>query len=73
MLGDAQEVTGAMRAGDAVFYLPSDDLEADLNHAEALGGMVLLPRTQVADGMWVALLADPNGARLALATCQSPR
>lgn len=64
---------GAMRAGDAVLYLPSDDLEADLAHAEGLGGLVLLPRTEVADGLWVALLTDPNGVRLALATCQPPR
>jgi predicted enzyme related to lactoylglutathione lyase len=70
--GGLASVTGAMRAGDTILYVPSDDLEADLIRAETLGGTVLLPRTAVADGLWIALLCDPYGARLALTTRRTP-
>jgi hypothetical protein len=66
--GGLRAVTEVFQAGDIVLYLPSEDIEADLRQVEALGGTVLLPRTEVAPGAWVALFADPNGARLALAS-----
>lgn len=66
--GGLREVTSKMNAGDVILYVPSNDLELDLTNVDDLGGTVLLTRTQVADGTWVALFRDPNGACIALAT-----
>ena len=56
-----------VRAGDVVLYLPSDNIEADLQNIVALGGTILMPRTYAGKGQFVALFADPNGVRLGLA------
>jgi predicted enzyme related to lactoylglutathione lyase len=56
-----------LRAGDVVLYFPSEDIEADLRQIEALGGTVLLHKTQAGEGHYVALFTDPNGVRLGLA------
>lgn len=56
-----------LRAGDVVLYLPSEDIEADLQKIEALGGTILLPKTEAGEGHYIALFADPNGVRLGLA------
>lgn len=66
--GGLRAVTDHFRAGDTVIYVGSDDLDADLRQAVELGGTVLLERTQVSDTHHVALIADPNGARVMLAS-----
>ena len=66
--GGQRDITSKMNAGDVILYVPSNDLEIDLNKVDSLGGTVLLARTQVDEGMWVALFRDPNGACIALAT-----
>jgi predicted enzyme related to lactoylglutathione lyase len=61
-------VVEAFKPGDVVLYIPSTDIDADLRRVEALGGTVLVPKTQAGEGHWVALFADPNGARLGLSS-----
>jgi uncharacterized protein len=66
--GGFRPVTDVLRAGDIVPYVTTDDMEGDLTQIEAMGGKIVLPRTEVAKDTWVAVLEDPNGARLALTT-----
>ncbi len=56
-----------VRAGDVILYLPSDDIDADLQRIESLGGTIIMPKTYAGKGQFVALFADPNGVHLGLA------
>ena len=48
-------------AGHVTFYVHVDDPQAALNRAEAAGGRLIMPLTEVAPGTTIALLADPEG------------
>jgi predicted enzyme related to lactoylglutathione lyase len=56
-----------VRASDVILYLPSDDIEYDLQRVESLGGTVLVPKTLAGEGHYIALFTDPNGVRLGFA------
>ncbi len=58
------ETTGA-RIGEVLMYVSTDDIDATLAHAEALGAETLTPKTEVPHG-WFAVFADPVGNRIAL-------
>ena len=48
-------------SGHVTFYVHSDDPKALLARAEANGGRVVMPLTEVAPETTVALFADPEG------------
>ena len=48
-------------AGHVTFYVHTDDPQAVLDKAEAGGGRVIMPLTEVAPETTVALFADPEG------------
>ena len=56
-IGGAQEGT----QGGVTFYVHTDDPKGTLARAEAAGGRVLMPLTQVAPETTIALFADPEG------------
>ena len=60
------EMTGA-RIGQVLMYVSTDDIDATLAHAEALGAKTLTPKTEGPYG-WSAVFADPVGNRIALYT-----
>jgi predicted enzyme related to lactoylglutathione lyase len=60
------ETTGA-KIGEVLMYVSTDDINATLAHAEALGAKTLTPKTEVPHG-WFAVFADPAGNRIALYT-----
>lgn len=47
--------------GQVTFYVHTDDPEATLRKAEAAGGRILMPLTEVAPETNIALFADPEG------------
>ena len=47
--------------GGVTFYVHVDDAAATLARAEAAGGRVLMPLTEVAPETTIALFADPEG------------
>jgi steroid delta-isomerase-like uncharacterized protein len=59
-LGDMYE------PGDVIFYIESDNIDADLRRAEKLGGKTMVPRTEIPGYGWFAILADPTGNRVGL-------
>jgi uncharacterized protein len=60
------ETTGA-RIGEVLIYIFTDDIDATLAKAEALGAQTLTPKTEVPHG-WFAVFADPAGNHIALYT-----
>jgi predicted enzyme related to lactoylglutathione lyase len=56
-IGAAQEGT----QGGVTFYVHTDDPKGTLARAEAAGGRVLMPLTEVAPETTIALFADPEG------------
>jgi predicted enzyme related to lactoylglutathione lyase len=63
------ETTGA-RIGEVLIYVFTDDIDATLTKAEALGAKTLTPKTEAPHG-WFAVFADPAGNHIALYTAPS--
>jgi uncharacterized protein len=57
--------TAGAKVGEVLIYVVTDDIEATLAKAEALGAKTLTPRTEIPQG-WFAVFADPAGIRIAL-------
>lgn len=54
--------------GDILIYIDSADIEADLKNAEALGGKVIVPKSNISGVGWFGIFTDPTGNRIALYT-----
>jgi predicted enzyme related to lactoylglutathione lyase len=67
--GDQQSVRGALiadgrrqpTADGAIVYLHAPDLEACLARAEQAGGSVVMPRTDIGEPGFIALVKDTEG------------
>lgn len=59
--------TTGHKIGQVLIYVFTDDINATLAHAEALGARTLTPKTEIPQG-WFAVFADPVGNRIALFT-----
>jgi predicted enzyme related to lactoylglutathione lyase len=64
---------GDYKVGDVVPYIATDDIDAMLQKAQALGGKILLPKTEITGQGWFAFFADPTGNRIGLYTAMNPR
>ena len=53
-------------AGWVTFYVGVKDVEAAIERAEKLGGKVLMPPTEIKDGL-IAVVSDPEGHPVGLA------
>jgi uncharacterized protein len=53
-------------ADGAVVYLAAEGLEGCLKRVEAAGGKVMLPRTDIGDPGFIALVLDTEGNRVGL-------
>jgi uncharacterized protein len=56
------------KIGEVMIFVSTDDIDATLAKAEALGGKKLLPKTEIPQVGWFAHFADPAGNRIALFT-----
>ncbi len=54
--------------GDIAVYVETDDIDATLKQAEALGATTAVPRTEIPGIGSFAFFTDPSGNRLALWT-----
>lgn len=57
-----------IKAGDVVVYIDTDDIEASLAKAEALGGKTLVKKTEIPGQGWFAFFRDPTGNRVGVFT-----
>ena len=71
--GGFTKVSDESPAGQVVVYIQSDDIEADLKRVEALGGSVVVPKTEIPGTGWFAHFKDPTGNLLALYTSNNPQ
>ncbi|UCD97607.1 MAG: VOC family protein [Chloroflexota bacterium] len=54
--------------GTVIAYIGTDDIDASLAKAEALGGKKLMPKTEIPETGWVGLFSDPTGNIVGLYT-----
>lgn len=54
------------RVGELLVYVESDDIDGDLSKAEALGGKILVPQTEIPNTGAFGIFEDPAGNRLGL-------
>lgn len=52
--------------GDVIVYLGVDNIDAALKKVEALGGQIVLPKTEIPSVGWYAFFKDPAGNRMGL-------
>lgn len=60
------EAMGDYKIGEVLIYVSTDDIDASLARAEALGGKTLAPKTEIPHTGWFAFFADPAGNRIGL-------
>jgi predicted enzyme related to lactoylglutathione lyase len=59
--------------GDVMIYVNSDDIEADLKAAIALGGTVVGEKMEIPGQGWFGIFKDPTGNNIALYTAMNPQ
>ena len=67
-IGDEASYGPVSKPGDVLVYVSSDDIDATLARAEALGGKTLLPKTEIPNTGWFGVFTDPTGNRVGLYT-----
>ncbi len=66
--GGLNPVQEGYPAGTVAVYVQSDDIEATLEKAEALGGKTIVPKSEIPGVGWFAFFADPTGNQIGLLT-----
>lgn len=61
-----------LQVGDVLIYIHSDDIEADLMKAEALGGEIVMPKGEIPNTGWFGMFKDPTGNVIGLYTSINP-
>ena len=70
--GGFNPVTEEYPVGAIIIYVASEDIETDLKKAEALGGKIATPKTEIPTIGWFGVFTDPTGNRIALYTSMNP-
>ena len=66
--GGLNPVKDEFPAGTVMVYVGTDDIEATLAKAEALGGKTLVPKSEIPGQGWFGMFADPTGNQIGLYT-----
>ncbi len=56
-----------------LIHVDSDDIDADLKKAKALGGSIVREKTEIPNIGWWGVFKDPTGNLIAVFTASSPR
>jgi predicted enzyme related to lactoylglutathione lyase len=59
-------------SGHVTWYVGSDDVQADLDKAESLGGQTVMPPMNPMEGTEIALFSDPEGHVIGLVKSSGP-
>lgn len=57
-----------MKPGQVLIHVSTDDIEASLAKVEELGGVTLVPKTEIPGIGWYAIFSDPFGNSIGLYT-----
>ena len=71
--GGFNQVGENAKAGDVLVYVSTDDIEASLAKAEKLGGMTVVPKSEIPGFGWFAIFSHPTGNRVGLYTAMNPQ
>jgi hypothetical protein len=71
--GGFTDLGETVKPGDVMLYVNSEDIEADLACAEALGGSVVCPKTEIPNTGWFGMFKDPTGNTIAVYTSMNPQ
>ena len=69
---DSARSAKSVNPGDIMLHVDSDDIEADLEKIEALGGQIISHKTEIPGIGWYAMFKDPTGNTLSLYTSMNP-
>jgi hypothetical protein len=70
--GGFPPVTDFNKIARLLVYVQTDDIDGDLKKIAALGGKMVMPKTEITGQGWFALFTDPEGNTLALYTYAAP-
>lgn len=61
-----------IQVGEVLLYINSEDIDADLNQAAALGATIIQKKSEIPGVGWYGIFKDPTGNSLALYTSKNP-
>jgi predicted enzyme related to lactoylglutathione lyase len=64
--GGINPVSEEYPAGQVMFYVGTDDIQATLSKAESLGGKCIMPEMEVPGMGWMAVFEDQSGIKVGL-------
>ena len=67
-----QEGGDQVKPGEILIHVDSEDIEADLEHAVALGGKIVRHKSEIPGIGWWGVFKDPTGNQIALYTSRNP-
>jgi len=70
--GGFTSLSEEVKPGDVLVYVNSDDIDADLKLAEALGGTIVYPKTEIPNTGWFGVFKDPTGNAIGIYTSMNP-
>jgi len=70
--GGFTSLSEEVKPGDVLVYVNSDDIDSDLLQAEALGGTIIYPKTEIPNTGWFGMFKDPTGNTIAVYTDLNP-
>lgn len=70
--GGFSQVDKSVKPGDVIFYINSEDIEADRKKVAELGGSIVHEKTEIPETGWVGMFNDPTGNTIALYTSMNP-
>lgn len=70
--GGFTNLSESVQPGDVLVYVQSEDIEADLKRAEALGGQIVQQKSEIPETGWFGVFKDPTGNSVALYTSMRP-
>lgn len=71
--GGFSPVDQGAKVGEVLVYINSEDIEADLKQAAALGGTVVQEKMEIPNTGWFGMFKDPTGNTVGLYTSMNPQ
>jgi predicted enzyme related to lactoylglutathione lyase len=70
--GGFSNVGTEAQVGEVLLYVNSDDIQADLKAAAALGATIVREKDEIPNNGWFGMFKDPTGNTIALYTSMNP-
>lgn len=70
--GGFNPVSAENPVGNVLLYVDSADIGTDLKKAEAMGGKIVAPKSEIPNMGWFGIFEDPTGNQIGLYTSMNP-